>query len=303
MADPSSPNRRLLISVDMERYSRRGNLLQYEAQRAFQQMLHDAARGVGLDRVDWKTQQAGDGELAILPAEVKEPTVIGRLVPALNRLLRQYNSSRLPEARIRLRVALYQGLVHLDGANGFPGNAVNNVCRPCDAAPLKRALKAFPDAGIALIVSSDIYRDVVTEYPEELRPERFRQVEVHHPDKDFREFAWICVVDEDLGQLATLDPTAAESLGLIGPQTATGRPETPASPQTPGPHPPRGPGAADVRSADGPGAAGGPLPGGTEPGAIRTGDIRVEGQNAVGHGSMAIGSIGGDYRPDGPARR
>ncbi|MGW0435783.1 hypothetical protein ACWDV4_24985 [Micromonospora sp. NPDC003197] len=304
MTEPSPPDRRLLISVDMERYSRRGNLMQYEAQRAFQQMLHDAARSVGLDRVAWKTQQAGDGELAILPAEVKEPTVIGRLVPALNRLLRRYNSSRLPEARIRLRVALYQGLVHLDGANGFPGNAVNNVCRLCDAPPLKRALKAFPDAGIALIVSSDIYRDVVTEYPEELRPERFRQVEVNHPDKDFREFAWICVVDEDLGQLAVLDPVAAESLGLIGSEAETGRSETSASSQPSGSSGagvrPAGAPDADRRGGGSPGAAGGS---GTEPGAIRTGDIRVEGQNAVGHGSMAIGSIGGDFRPDGPARR
>jgi len=85
------PERRLLIAVDMERYSRRTNLQQYEAQRAFQLVLHEAATAVGLDRISWRTQQAGDGELAILPTDAREPRVIGRLVPELDRLLRRYN--------------------------------------------------------------------------------------------------------------------------------------------------------------------------------------------------------------------
>ncbi|MFI6825150.1 hypothetical protein ACIBJE_30010 [Micromonospora sp. NPDC050187] len=272
------PERRLLIAVDMERYSRRGNRRQYEAQQAFQQVLHDAARTVGLDRVRWKTQQAGDGELAILPPDVREPLLIGRFVPELNRLLRDYNGSRVPEARIRLRVSIHQGLVHLDGANGFPGTAVIEVCRLCEAPALKQALAGFPDAGVGLIVSSDIYRDVVTEYPEELRPDRFRRIEVCHPDKDFREWAWICVVDEDLS------PARA----------GTGD----------GGH--AGPGGAHARvdgddPEDGERSDGGRVRrrelldrAGAAEDAIRTGDVRVTGANATGHGSMAIGSIGGD---------
>ncbi|GIG92402.1 hypothetical protein [Plantactinospora endophytica] len=271
------PERRLLISVDMERYSRRGNVRQYEAQQAFQQLLHEAATAVGLDRISWKTQQAGDGELAILPADAREPQVIGRLVPDLNRRLRHYNSSRLPEARVRLRVALHQGLVHLDGANGFPGTAVIEVCRLCDARQLKKALTLFPDAGVALIVSSGIYREVVSEYPEELRPERFRRIEVHLPDKDFRESAWICVVDEDLSAVPT-------EMLLAEPTPGPGQPE---------------PGTS---SEDGP-ALPGTTAGGADPaGAINVGGIRVVGQNAVGHGAMAIGSIGEDANFGGEGR-
>ncbi|SCL30344.1 hypothetical protein GA0074692_2908 [Micromonospora pallida] len=255
------PERRLLIAVDMERYSRRGNRHQHEAQHAFQQVLHEAASAVGLDRVQWKTQQAGDGELAILPSDVREPLLIGRFVPELNRILRAYNSSRIPEARIRLRVSIHQGLVHLDGANGFPGHAVIEVCRLCEAKPLKQALAQFPDAGVGLIVSSDIYRDVVTEYPEELRPDRFRRVEVRHPDKEFRESAWICVVDEDLRP----------------PRTGGGEdgPDSGPSARRRGPRDPRN-------------------PSGSGSGAIHTGDVRVDGANAIGHGTTAIGSVGGD---------
>ncbi|MGC5662669.1 hypothetical protein ACN261_20060 [Micromonospora sp. WMMD723] len=248
----------------MERYSRRSNLQQYEAQQNFHSLLHAAATDVGLDRVTWTTQQAGDGELAILPPDVPESRVIGRFVPELNRRLRAFNSSRTPAAQIRLRVAVHQGLVHLDGANGFPGHAVVHVCRLCDARPVRQALAAFPDAGVALVVSTEMYRDVVCEYPEEMRPERFRRIEVEHPEKEFREPAWLYVVDEDMSSW----PSPQE------PPSPSGGP--PVEPDN---------GAGAARSDTGAGAAG--------PG-IRTGDIRVRGQNAIGPNATAIGSVGRD---------
>ncbi|PZF95102.1 hypothetical protein C1I93_15755 [Micromonospora endophytica] len=271
------PERRLLVCVDMERYSRRGNIQQYQAQQDFHRLLREAADEVGMDRVGWTTQQAGDGELAVLPRDVPEARVIGRFLPELNRRLRQYNASRLPEARIRLRVAVHQGMVHLDGANGFPGQAVVMVSRLCDAAPVRRALAAFPDTGVALVVSADIYRDVVTEYPEEIRPDRFRKIEVVHADKGFREPAWLCVLDED----ATFwrDDSRSE------PDDSRSEPDD---------SPPQAPTEPAGRRRIDPG--GGP----TANGGIRTGDIRVDGQNAIGPGAMAIGSIGRDavLRPD-----
>ena len=257
------PERRLLISVDMERYSRRSNLQQYEAQQEFRRLLHEAAAAVGLDRTAWRTQQAGDGELAILPRDAPEARVIGRFVPELSRRLRAYNSSRVPAARIRLRMAVHQGIVHLDGANGFPGTAVVRVCRLCDADPVRRALADFPGAGVALVVSTDIYQDVVCEYPEELRPERFRRVRVSHPHKDFEEYAWLHVVDEDMSS---------------------------ASPEGGGPTAPAG----DADRA--PSAAPAPAPGVAGPGSsgIHIGSLRVDGQNAIGANATAIGSVGRD---------
>lgn len=275
------PERRLLVSVDMERYSRRSNLQQYEAQQDFRRLLHEAARDVGLDRVAWSTQQAGDGELAILPRDVPEARVVGRFVPELNRRLRAYNGSRVTAARIRLRIAVHQGLVHLDGANGFPGNAVVFVSRLCDAEPVRRALSAFPHAGVALVVSTDIFRDVVSEYPEEMRPERFRRVRVSKPDKGFDEHAWLCVVDEDLSSVPPLDGD-----GPAIPQTDTeaGTADSPAVP-------PPGPSRPDTGGRTVPGDG------------IRTGDIRVRGQNAVGPGAMAIGSVGRDAFGRGGGQR
>ncbi|MFJ8580847.1 hypothetical protein [Micromonospora sp. NPDC093277] len=261
------PERRLLVCVDMERYSRRSNLQQYEAQKEFHSLLRGAASAVGLDRMTWSTQQAGDGELAILPRDVPESQVIGRFVPELNRRLRAYNASRVEAARIRLRIAVHQGLVHLDGANGFPGAAVVLVCRLCDARPVKRALAAFPEAGVALVVSTEIFRDVVREYPEEMRPERFQRIRASHADKDFEEYAWVCVVDEDVSAtpLHDGDQTGRASGAERILPTLTGRT-----------------GADSPHSAD----SGG--------GGIRTGDIRVRGQNAIGTNATAIGSVGRD---------
>jgi hypothetical protein len=212
MTGVRQPERRLLMAADMERYSGRRNLQQVAAQRTFKEILDQAAAAVRLDRPTWTTQPTGDGELAILPAGTPEPVVLARLVPEIDRLLREHNRSLLPVAKVRLRVALHQGMVHLDGANGFPGNAVVETCRLLDARPLKRALKALSEAAVALIVSDAIYNDVVNEYYEGLRPERFARVEVSIPDKNFRAVAWICVIDEDIrtvGDLGDPPPEAA----------------------------------------------------------------------------------------------
>jgi hypothetical protein len=198
----------------MESYSQRDNLLQYRAQQAFQQVVRQAAEELGLDRINWIIQQGGDGELAILPPGTSETTVVTRLTPTVDRLLREHNRGLAPQARVRLRVALHEGLVHLDGANGYPGEAVVTVSRLVDAPPLKAALRALPGANVALIVSDRIYQDVVRHY-HDLRPERFREVSVCLPDKGFETQAWIFVPDEDVTTMDGLDgyPTAPGGRG------------------------------------------------------------------------------------------
>ena len=214
----------------MEQYSHRDNLRQYLAQQTFRDVMAEAVDAVGLRRADWTTQQAGDGELGILPSDASEPTVVAELVPALDRILRQHNRGLLPEAKVRLRVAIHQGLVHLDGANGFPGEAVNEVCRLRDADVLREALKSFAQASVALIVSESIFQDVVRHGYRGLRPERFAPVQVSV--KDFRAPARIYVPDEDANTLTFTEPAIADEVtptgvasshrGAVQPQPAGG---------------------------------------------------------------------------------
>jgi hypothetical protein len=227
--------------------------------------LDAAGRAAGLDRDAWRRQSSGDGEVAVLPADADEPAVLNAFVVALDRRLRPYNARLQPHVKIRTRVAIHEGLVFLDSRNGFAGHAVVSAARLVDAPVLKKALKSFPDAAVACIVSESIHRDVISGGYEGIRPERFRKVRVTLVDKDFDESAWLQIVDEDItsNDLSLLDD---------GPD-----PEV---------VPPRGPHKR----------------GDSAPGSVSVGDIRNhDGQIAVGHHAIASGgntALGSGSRDD-----
>lgn len=204
------PERRLLVAVDIERYGHQDNLLQFETQQRFQAVMAEAARELGLDRARWVMQQGGDGELAVLPVDVSEPAVVAHLAPTIDRLLRETNRDLPSAARVRMRIAVHGGLVHLDGASGFPGEAVVTVARLVNAPPLKRALTMFPAAATAQIVSQQVYDDIVRHRYEGIRPDRYARFPVDLPDKDFHEPAWITVPGEDARTMIDVDPLPEE---------------------------------------------------------------------------------------------
>ncbi|GGM57350.1 hypothetical protein ACFFX1_17360 [Dactylosporangium sucinum] len=190
------PERRLLVAVDVERYSRQDNLAQHRTQETLQRVMAEACARLGLDRAAWRTQPSGDGELAVLPAGTPETTVVAHLADTLDVLLRQHNGDLLPQARVRLRVALHTGLVHLDGANGYPGAAAVTVCRLVDAAPVRRALADARSADVVQVVSDRVYEDVVAQRYRGLRPDRYTRVRIDQPEKGFTADAWLSVPGE-----------------------------------------------------------------------------------------------------------
>lgn len=261
------PDRRLLIAVDMERYSRQDNVAQYRSQLTFQQAMRQTTDELGLDRANWMTQQGGDGELAILPQGTSEVTIVASFAPTLDRILRTHNHSLVSTSRVRLRMAVHEGLVHLDGANGYPGEAIVTVCRLVDAPPLKRALRSYPGANVALIVSERVYHDVVRHYPD-LRPERFRHVPVRLADKDFDADAWIFIPDEDLSDFDGGEP-------ITGPTTGT---------------------APSVRSSQ---AATAPPPAASGSQFTFGGSVRTTGTTVFGDHNTVTGRGGSDERHQG----
>jgi hypothetical protein len=196
MPEFNDPDRRVLVAADMESYSRRDNVLQYRAQSAFKRVMDEAAAELGLHRVAWHIQRGGDGELAILPPGTSERAVVAGLAPIVDRLMREHNRGLSPEAKVRLRIAVHQGLVHLDGANGFPSEAIVHVCRLVDSPQLKATLRRFLGADVALIVSDSVYQDVIRHY-HDLRPEHFARVSATLPEKHFSATAWIYVPGEN----------------------------------------------------------------------------------------------------------
>ncbi|WP_433207353.1 hypothetical protein ACQP00_41200 [Dactylosporangium sp. CS-047395] len=204
MTASPEPQRRILVAVDVEKYSRRENLQQYRMQEDFRLVLQQGADRLGLDRRAWLIQVAGDGELAVLPAPASEPRVVAHLVPVLDRLLRERNAGLPGERRIRVRVAVHVGLVHVDGAKGFPGAAAVTVSRLVGARPVKLALAAFPAAGAALILSEQVFDDVVAQRYEDMAPDAFTRVRIEVPDKEFDQAAWISVPGSAPADLARI---------------------------------------------------------------------------------------------------
>lgn len=202
-----SAGRRVIVSLDMEHYSKKDGPGQFRGQGAFREILDEASNNSGLDIRRWETEVAGDSVLAVLPVDVAESLVVGDLAGHLEGLLRDHNNGRDEHGRIRLRMAVHEGPV-LHAANGWSGDAVNFTCRLRDADALRAAHKALPDAPLALIVSERIYEDIVAPRYGRVRSDRFRQVPVSVAGKDFAATAWITIPGEDMGRIAPDMPSA-----------------------------------------------------------------------------------------------
>ena len=180
-----------MVCVDRQR-CRPDNEFQYRAQRVFRQVLADALDELGLDRGGWVTSPGGDGALAVLAPVVWGPKVVGDLVFAVDRLLATANKDRPVDARVRARIAIHEGPVHLDGAPGFPGSGVTTVVGLIDTPAVEVALRDNSAANVVLIVSGQIYQNQVLAYGRP-RPDRFARVEVA---PDSAPEAWIFVAGE-----------------------------------------------------------------------------------------------------------
>jgi hypothetical protein len=182
--------RRLCIAIDLEHYSQRPDSGQVKAQRAMSELLREAGQYGALERAQWDIQQQGDGELALLPPGIDEAYVITSLMQQVTSRLHRYNQDLSPSARLRMRIAVHEGLTYL-ADSGFAGDAVNTVCRLRDARESKEALRDAP-SDVVLIVSERIFRDVICgDDSYELPPAGFRETEIVMPDKGFRARAFI----------------------------------------------------------------------------------------------------------------
>ncbi|MBW8797813.1 MAG: hypothetical protein JF597_30780 [Streptomyces sp.] len=202
------------IAVDAQAYGSKNDRNQSELQHELPRLLDRAARGAGLDRSEWQIQRTGDEQLAVRRQDGSEPRLVDDYVRHLVAELRHHNAQRVPEARMRLRAVIHQGLVEL-AENGFAGSAVVATARLLTARPLYDALAAHPEADLALLLSDDVYRSVVAGGHTTLTTADFTHVTVQV--KEYEASAWL--------RVPTLGTTAAASQepGTAG----TGNPAVP----------------------------------------------------------------------------
>lgn len=181
------PVTRSLVAVDIEGFGRRGDLEHVDLRKALRELCADAFMQAGAEGA--YREDRGDALLFVIGPEVSKPRLASDLVRELDTVLHRWNSSRLPQARMRLRMALHNGDVLLDG-EGLAGETVVVLMRLLDAEQLRQALRSAPH-DLAVIVSARMYHDAVSQGHMGINPAEYS--EVHVSLKEFSQPAWIRV--------------------------------------------------------------------------------------------------------------
>jgi class 3 adenylate cyclase len=160
------PYHRAIVALDIERSTSRPDPVKGELRNKIYELFDAALCSAGIcERYRDRFIDRGDGILALIHPVNRAPKalLLNQAIPALNRLLTDYNASlprvSRPQRQLRVRVVVHAGEVHYD-ANGCFGEALDVAFRLLDAAHVKRALQAAADP-LTLVVSGDIYRTVV----------------------------------------------------------------------------------------------------------------------------------------------
>ena len=104
----------------------------------------------------------GDGILVLVKPhdEVPKTVLLVRLIPLLATLLAEYNAqARHPALRMRLRVVMHAGEVHMD-RRGCYGEAIDIAIRLLDSPRVKKTLKQAA-APLVLVISNEIHSGIV----------------------------------------------------------------------------------------------------------------------------------------------
>lgn len=161
MSTPAG-KRRICVAYDIAGYSGRDLHGQFDAQSRLAVILGAGCAAAGLGEHDYAIQQQGDGGLALLPTggEIDEPRLIGTFMRTIAEQLEDANRFRSQDSRLRLRIALHEGVVFV-ADHGYVGDAIVAAFRMCDAAPVRRALADSPEADYVLVASDPLYQDVL----------------------------------------------------------------------------------------------------------------------------------------------
>ena len=178
MGEHPVPEYRVMLTTDIEDYSSRTDAEQRSLQAALADALNAASDAAELNRGKWLVQVGGDSVFAVLPTGTDLARLMDRFVRELDAGLGGYNRRRAGEAwtRMRLRLAVHAGPMFVDGPTGWPGQHAVLPVRLRDCEPVRAALRALRGADLAVIVSSDVYRDYITQGPGNPRPTEFRAV-------------------------------------------------------------------------------------------------------------------------------
>jgi hypothetical protein len=213
---PASPaTRRICVIFDVEKYSARTSADHLAMQPQLQRVTERAAEHAGLRWRQIDVEKKGDGLLLQLPPGIDEPGVLPRLVNGFCSALRESNLRALSSRRLRVRMALTQGIQH-PGPIGAIGESLIVASRLVDSPAARSLLDAHPEASLIVIVSDDLYRDVIAQNYPGLDPGEFSQVRAVIEEKSFEADAWVYVPVPRDGALSAPDAWDSQAARKIG---------------------------------------------------------------------------------------
>ena len=149
-----------IIDFDVSGSGRKDEQLLLKMRADLRDMLTEVLKHIGVAFDDLPYENLGDGFRLILPPSISLTKVLRHIIQELDYQLRSHRKAASDLAQLRLRMAVHQGNVYRD-AGGLGGAALKDVARLLNAAPVKAALVAQPDANLVLVVSEDVYNDVI----------------------------------------------------------------------------------------------------------------------------------------------
>jgi hypothetical protein len=160
---PAGPVHRSILAVDLEGSTMRTNPVKGELRRVIYDLLGRSLEAAGItgNRLEQLIDR-GDGVLVLVRPhdDIPKTVLLDQLIPLLTTLLTAYNTQVThPTLRVRLRVVVHAGEVHVDG-RGFYGEAIDVAIRLLDSPPVKRALKQAASP-LVLVVSDEIHSGIV----------------------------------------------------------------------------------------------------------------------------------------------
>ncbi|MFF0717834.1 hypothetical protein [Micromonospora sp. NPDC003816] len=181
--------RRLLMAVDIEKYSRRTAATHYDAQVRLLRIVQCACRYARIRQVE--PQESGDGLMLVFPPGLNEARVVPALIRGFRHGLSENNRDPGEFGPIRARMAIVEGAT-ARSPNGFAGPASILVNDLVGVPVLKRKLAdARPDSDLAVIVPHALYADLVSQNYPGLTREHFSRVALTLREEPV--VAWVCL--------------------------------------------------------------------------------------------------------------
>ena len=143
MANPGVAVHRTIVAVDVEGFGDRcrTNRNQVAVRDGLYRAMREAFGQAGIPWADRDHEDRGDGVFILVGPEVPKSVFAESLPSALVSALCLHNGAHPGPERIRLRMALHAGEVHLD-EHGATGASVNLAFRLLESGPVKAALAA-----------------------------------------------------------------------------------------------------------------------------------------------------------------